>query len=90
MPETMLVLARDLKADVLTRLFDEAVVCGKLDLKAMSATIDREFGRRTPGTTFASAFDLVQAAGRAVEVGYLSRAAAGDDPPRSTDARMDP
>jgi very-short-patch-repair endonuclease len=50
MPETILVLARDVKADVLTRLFDEAVVSGKLDLKAMSATIDREFGRRTPGT----------------------------------------
>jgi very-short-patch-repair endonuclease len=50
MPETILVLARDVKADVLTRVFDEAVVSGKLDLKAMSATIDREAGRRTPGT----------------------------------------
>lgn len=49
MPETILVLARDVKANVLTPLFDQAVVSGKLDLKAMSATIDREFGRRTPG-----------------------------------------
>jgi very-short-patch-repair endonuclease len=50
MPETILVLARDVQAEVLTRVFDEALVSGKLDLKAMSATIDREFGRRTPGT----------------------------------------
>ena len=50
MPETILVLARDVKAEVLTRVFDEAVVSGNLDLKAMSATIDRQAGRRTPGT----------------------------------------
>jgi very-short-patch-repair endonuclease len=50
MPETILVLARNVTADVLTQLFDQAVVSGKLDLQAMSAMIDREFGRRTPGT----------------------------------------
>ena len=50
MRETILVLARDIEADVLTRVFDQALVSGKLDLEAMSATIDREAGRRTPGT----------------------------------------
>jgi very-short-patch-repair endonuclease len=50
MPETILVLARDVKAEVLTRVFDEALVAGRLDLRAMAVTIDREAGRRTPGT----------------------------------------
>jgi very-short-patch-repair endonuclease len=50
MPETILVLARDVQAYLLTRVFDQALVSGKLDLKSMSTTIDREFGRRTPGT----------------------------------------
>jgi very-short-patch-repair endonuclease len=44
------VLARDVQAYLLTRVFDQALVSGKLDLKSMSTTIDREFGRRTPGT----------------------------------------
>jgi very-short-patch-repair endonuclease len=50
MPETMLVLARDLAADQVTRVFDEAIISGILDLDAMANTIDREAGRRTPGT----------------------------------------
>ncbi|HUG09052.1 MAG TPA: hypothetical protein VMP13_09195 [Acidimicrobiia bacterium] len=50
MPETILVLARDVKGDVLIRVFDEAIISGLLDLKVMAATIDREAGRRTPGT----------------------------------------
>jgi very-short-patch-repair endonuclease len=50
MPETLLVLARDTDAKVLAGVFDEGVITGKLDLKAMSRTIDREAGRRTPGT----------------------------------------
>ena len=50
MPETILLLARDTDAATVTRVFDEALIGGKLDLKAMSATIDREAGRRTPGT----------------------------------------
>lgn len=50
MPETILVLARDIDAGVLTGVFDQALVTGRLDLEAMSATIDREAGRRTPGT----------------------------------------
>jgi very-short-patch-repair endonuclease len=50
MPETILTLARDVDAEVLTSLFDDVLLSGKLDLKAMSAVIDREAGRRTPGT----------------------------------------
>ncbi len=50
MPETILLLARDVNGYLLTRVFDEAIISGLLDLKAMSATIDREAGRRTPGT----------------------------------------
>lgn len=50
MPETILLLARDVRADALTRVFDEAIVGGMLDLNAMAATIDREAGRRTSGT----------------------------------------
>lgn len=50
MPETILILARDVNGDVLIRVFDEAIISGLLDLKVMAATIDREAGRRTPGT----------------------------------------
>jgi very-short-patch-repair endonuclease len=50
MPETILMLARDVTGSVLTGIFDEAIISGLLDLKAMAATIDREAGRRTPGT----------------------------------------
>lgn len=49
MPETLLMLARDVSSDVLTDVFDEAIIRGLLDLDAMAATIDREAGRRTPG-----------------------------------------
>lgn len=49
MPETLLVLARDTSGQVVTDMFDQALVAGKLDLRAMAMTIDREFGRRTPG-----------------------------------------
>lgn len=50
MPETLLAIARDIRGSQLSDIFDEALVSGRLDLKAMSATIDREAGRRTPGT----------------------------------------
>jgi very-short-patch-repair endonuclease len=50
MPETILMLARDVTGSVLTGIFDGAIISGLLDLKAMAATIDREAGRRTPGT----------------------------------------
>lgn len=50
MPETILALARDVSHELVTRVFDEAIIRGLLDLKAMAATIDREAGRRTPGT----------------------------------------
>lgn len=50
MPETVLVLARDVERDLLTRVLDQSIVMGILDLRAMSQTIDREAGRRTPGT----------------------------------------
>lgn len=49
MPETLFVLARDTDDEALIRVFDQALVAGKLDLRAMAATIDREAGRRTPG-----------------------------------------
>lgn len=49
MPETLFVLARDTSAEMVTKTFDQALVAGKLDLRAMASTIDREFGRRTPG-----------------------------------------
>lgn len=50
MPETILLLARDVRADVVTGVFDGALIGGLLDLEAMARTIDREAGRRTPGT----------------------------------------
>lgn len=50
MPETLLLTARDVRGPLLQGLFDEALVSGRLDLGAMAATIDREAGRRTPGT----------------------------------------
>lgn len=50
MPETILVMARDVEADIITRVFDEALIRGLLDLGAMAGCIDREAGRRTPGT----------------------------------------
>lgn len=50
MPETILLLGRDVRARRLERVFDQALVMGILDLNAMSRTIDREAGRRTPGT----------------------------------------
>ncbi len=50
MPETILVLARDTDSSDLTGIFDRALVSGLLDLGSMSRTIDREAGRRTPGT----------------------------------------
>ncbi|HEU4894486.1 MAG TPA: type IV toxin-antitoxin system AbiEi family antitoxin domain-containing protein [Acidimicrobiia bacterium] len=50
MPETILVIARDVEASVVTQVFDEALIRGLLDLEAMSGCIDREAGRRTPGT----------------------------------------
>jgi very-short-patch-repair endonuclease len=50
MPETILILARDTGAERVAKLFDAAIVGGRLDLAAMSMTIDREAGRRTPGT----------------------------------------
>lgn len=49
MPETLFLLARDVASEVLVRVFDQALVAGKLDLQAMAITIDREAGRRTPG-----------------------------------------
>lgn len=49
MPETLLVLARDTTATIIEGLFDASILIGKLDLKAMAGTIDREAGRRTPG-----------------------------------------
>lgn len=49
MPETLFLLARDTRPEILTNVFDHALVTGKLDLRAMATTIDREFGRRTPG-----------------------------------------
>jgi len=50
MPETILVLAREFRGHRLEETFDEALLSGKLDLDAMSRTLDREAGRRTPGT----------------------------------------
>jgi hypothetical protein len=50
LPETILLLARDTEAARLEEVFDEAMISNKLDLAAMSKTIDREAGRRTPGT----------------------------------------
>lgn len=50
MPETLLVIARDVRGAPLQDLFDMAVVARRLDLVAMAAVIDREAGRRTPGT----------------------------------------
>lgn len=50
MPETILLLARDIQPGVVERVFDEALIVGRLDLEAMAQTIDREAGRRTPGT----------------------------------------
>lgn len=50
MPETILLLARDTPAAGVERVFDEALLTGRLDIEAMSRTIDREAGRRTPGT----------------------------------------
>lgn len=49
-PETILLLARTSPAARLEEVFDEALISGRLDLIAMSKTIDREAGRRTPGT----------------------------------------
>ena len=48
-PETILILARDTPAGPLEETFDEALLMGRLDLRAMSMVIDREAGRRTPG-----------------------------------------
>ena len=50
MPETLLVLARDAREAVVTKVFDQALITGLMDLRAMSRVIDREAGRRTPGT----------------------------------------
>lgn len=50
MPETILAMARDTDRTALENVFDQALVSGILDLRAMSKTIDREAGRRTPGT----------------------------------------
>lgn len=49
-PETILTLARDTASHRLEGVFDEAIITGRLDLEAMARTIDREAGRRTPGT----------------------------------------
>lgn len=49
-PETLLVIAREADNETIERLFDQALIAGKLDLAAMAKTIDREAGRRTPGT----------------------------------------
>lgn len=49
-PETILILARDTPAHRIEEVFDEALIRGALDLGAMARTIDREAGRRTPGT----------------------------------------
>lgn len=49
-PETLLVMARDTDHETIERLFDQALLAGRLDIAAMARTIDREAGRRTPGT----------------------------------------
>ncbi len=49
-PETILVLARDRGPATIEKAFDEALIRHRLDLDAMSRVIDREKGRRTPGT----------------------------------------
>ena len=49
-PETILVFARDSTAERVEAAFDECLIRGLLDLDAMASTIDREAGRRTPGT----------------------------------------
>ena len=49
-PETILILARDTTPDRLESVFDDALIRGQLELGAMARTLDRESGRRTPGT----------------------------------------
>ena len=49
-PECLLVIAPDTDGGAIERLFDQSLLAGKLDLAAMARTIDREAGRRTPGT----------------------------------------
>lgn len=49
-PESLLILARDTDDGAIERLFDQALLAGKLDIASMARTIDREAGRRTPGT----------------------------------------
>lgn len=48
-PETLLVLARDLDPNRLETAFDDALLAGRLDLDLMSSILDRESGRRTRG-----------------------------------------
>lgn len=49
-PETILILARDTPSERIEEVFDEGLISRKIDLQAMSRMIDREAGRRTPGT----------------------------------------
>lgn len=49
-PETILILARDVPSQRIEEVFDEGLISRKIDLQAMSRIVDREAGRRTPGT----------------------------------------
>lgn len=49
-PETILILARDTPSERIEEVFDEGLISRRMDLQAMSRIIDREAGRRTPGT----------------------------------------
>ena len=48
-PETLLVLARNLSRPRLEAVFDDALLTGKLSLQSLDLIIERETGRRTPG-----------------------------------------
>ncbi len=48
-PETILVLARDLPPARLESAFDEALLAGRLELRTMVEILEREAGRRTRG-----------------------------------------